>query len=163
MRLHCLIPAKFPCVNSPWTVTGADADKENSRNNTVGQWVRENFPFMLGQQKCYVQVKYVTYNAVRQMCSKSPTLLGRCNVIICSMFLRCDFYVYCLLYSRQCDKKVWQFKNYLYRVKCKIIMKSFQAYFNLLRAGVGKPGAQCGLIWTTLLRGTRDLKVQGYS
>jgi len=89
------------------------------------EWMWTCFPIMLIQEKCYVQLKWIFYNAVSQMCSRSLSLLDSRYVLICFVFMKSDLYFYNLHDSRRPDNWLWLFKKYLRRVRY-----SMSAVFN---------------------------------
>ena len=115
MFCYCLIGAKLYLFEQLWlwTQTVAESDKETRRNNTVCEWVWANFPFMLGQEKCYFQVKYVCYYVVRQKCSRSRMLLDRRYFLICFILMRSEFKGFSLQDFRRRDIWLWLYKKYL--------------------------------------------------
>ena len=90
-----------------WPDKEAEADKGTFRKNNMCEWVWTNFPFMLIQEKSFVQLKYMCYNAVSQMYSRSRTLMDRDYALLCFMFIRCDLYFYSLQDSRWRDNWLW--------------------------------------------------------
>jgi len=118
---------------------------------------------MLRQVRCKVLVKNVCYNSVSQMYSRSWMLVDRCYVLICFVFIRSDLYGYNLQNSLQRAKRLWLFKKYLHRVvsvciECKLILKSFRTYRNLLSAGIDTLGVQCPVTWPKCFSAPSDFK-----